>query len=91
MTKHYILSINPEAEYDWDKVSLRNPISGNRPDFNKVIAEAVGEEPGTYLVAINIEVEVLEQETANKQEVTVEVPREKKANKPTRVQELAAS
>lgn len=61
MTKHYILSLNPTAKHDWDRCSLRDPITAKRPELAKLIAEAVGAEPGTYLVSVNIEVKVLEQ------------------------------
>ena len=60
MTKHYILSINPNAQYDWDRFVLRDPLTAGRPDFASLISEAVGEETGSYLVAVNIEVTVLE-------------------------------
>jgi hypothetical protein len=60
MTKHYILSINPNAQYEWEQCSLRDPITAARPDFASLIAEAVGDETGSYLVAVNIEVKVLE-------------------------------
>ena len=61
MTKHYILSINPTAKHDWDRIILRDPITAKRPELAKLIAEAIGAEPGTYLVSVNIEVKVLEQ------------------------------
>ena len=61
MTKHYILSLNPIAKHDWDRCILRDPITANRPEIAKLIAEAIGAEPGTYLVSVNIEVKVLEQ------------------------------
>ncbi len=60
MTNHYILSINPEAEYAWNRCVLSHPITAHRPEFAQVIAEAVGEEEGTYLVSVKIEVQVLE-------------------------------
>lgn len=60
MTKHYILNINPHAQYEWEQCSLRNPITSVQPDFASLIAQAVGEDTGTYLVAVNIEVKVLE-------------------------------
>lgn len=62
MTKHYILSINPHAQYDWEQCSLRDPITSVQPDFADLIAQAVGDETGSYLVAVNIEVKVLEKE-----------------------------
>ena len=61
MTKHYILSLNPPAKHDWDRCILRDPITAKRPEIAKLIAEAIGAEPGTYLVSVNIEVKVLEQ------------------------------
>ena len=63
MTKHYILSLNPTAKHEWDRCILRDPITAKRPELAKLIAEAIGAEPGTYLVSVNIEVKVLEQAT----------------------------
>lgn len=75
MTKHYILSINPNAQYEWDQCILRDPLTAVRPDFANLIAEAVGEETGSYLVAVNIEVTVLEKApTVQLQRVPSEVP-----------------
>jgi hypothetical protein len=61
MTKHYLLSLNPTAKHEWDRCTLRDPITAKRPELAKLIAEAIGAEPGTYLVSVNIEVKVLEQ------------------------------
>ncbi|HEY9709789.1 MAG TPA: hypothetical protein V6D48_16400 [Oculatellaceae cyanobacterium] len=75
MTKHFILSINPNAQYEWDQCILRDPLTAVRPDFANLIAEAVGDETGSYLVAVNIEVKVLEKTpTVQSQKVSVEVP-----------------
>ena len=60
MIKHYILSINPNAEYEWEQRILRHPITAERPDFASLIAQAVGDEAGSYLVEVNIEVNLLE-------------------------------
>ncbi|MFP5271105.1 hypothetical protein [Coleofasciculus sp.] len=60
MIKHYILSINHNAEYEWEQRILRHPITAERPDFASLIAQAVGDEPGSYLVEVNIEVNLLE-------------------------------
>ncbi|MEW6493406.1 MAG: hypothetical protein AB1589_13015 [Cyanobacteriota bacterium] len=74
MTKHYILSINPNAQYEWDQYILRDPLTAGRPDFASLIAEAVGDETGSYLVAVNIEVTVLEKEpNPQSQKVTADV------------------
>lgn len=61
MTKHYILSLNPDAKHDWDRIVLRDPITSKRPELAKLIAETIGAEPGTYLVSLEYHVKVLEQ------------------------------
>jgi hypothetical protein len=60
MTKHYILNLDPDAKYDWDRRTLRDPITADHPALADLVAQAVGEEPGSYLIAVNIEVKVLE-------------------------------
>lgn len=60
MTKHYILHLDPAAKYEWDRCSLRDPITADRPALAELVAKAVGEQPGAYLVAVSIEVKVLE-------------------------------
>ncbi|MEH1831854.1 MAG: hypothetical protein V7L29_07225 [Nostoc sp.] len=61
MMKHYILNFNPTAKHEWDRCILRDPLTAKRPDIAKLIAEAVGADTGSYLVSVNIEVQVLEQ------------------------------
>lgn len=61
MNKHYILNLNPQADREWDRCVIRNPITGERPDFNSAIAESVQNKPGSYLVKVSINVEILEQ------------------------------
>jgi hypothetical protein len=60
MTKHYILNLDPDAKYDWDRRTLRDPITADHPALADLVAQAVGEEAGSYLIAVNIEVKVLE-------------------------------
>lgn len=60
MTKHYILNLDPNAKYDWDRRTLRDPITADHPALADLIAQEVGEDPGSYLIAVNIEVKVLE-------------------------------
>jgi hypothetical protein len=74
MMKHYILSINPNAEYEWEQYTLRDPITSERPDFAKLIAEAVGDETGSYLVAVNIEVKVLEKASPQAPKMSIDMP-----------------
>jgi hypothetical protein len=61
MIKHYILNLNPTAKHEWDKCILRDPLTAKRPEIAKLIAEAVGADTGSYLVSVNIEVQVLEE------------------------------
>lgn len=61
MTKHYILNLDPTAKYEWDRCTLRDPITAEHPALADLVARAVGERAGSYLVAINIEVKVLEE------------------------------
>jgi hypothetical protein len=60
MTKHYILNVDPHARYEWDRRTLRDPITADHPALADLVAEAIGEEAGAYLVAVKIEVTVLE-------------------------------
>ena len=64
MVKHFILSINPTAKHEWDRCILRDVLSSKRPDIAKLIAEEVDADGGNYLIGVNIEVEVLQQEKA---------------------------
>jgi hypothetical protein len=61
MNQHYILNLNPQADSDWDRRVLRNPLSGERPDLTAEIAKAVKNKPGSYLIKVSLQVEVLEQ------------------------------
>lgn len=61
MNQHYILNLNPQASHEWDRCVLRNPITGERPDFNLAIAKTVKNQPGSYLIKVSINVEILEQ------------------------------
>lgn len=61
MNKHYILNLNPEARADWERCILRNPITGERPDLTAEIAKALGNQAGSYLIKVNLQVEILEQ------------------------------
>ena len=60
MIKHYILNIKSQADCDWDKYVLRDPLTGEHSDLTTAIAQAVDDEDGSYLVRVKIDVEVLE-------------------------------
>jgi hypothetical protein len=84
MIQHYILNINPNAECDWDRLVLRNPITGERPDLTNAIAQAVGNEPGSYLISINIDVQVLEKAPIQPSMLnTLELPANRKTTLPS--------
>jgi hypothetical protein len=92
MTNYYVLSINPHAQYNWDRCIIRNPITGERPDLLAAIAQMVGNKPGSYLVAVNIEVEVLEQAPLlPSEEVILESQKETKVFPVGKSKELIAS
>ena len=76
MNRHYILQLDPQAEFDWDRCILRNPLTGERPDLTVAIAEAVNHRAGSYLVKVSLQVEVLEQ-GATTMPKTVELPKAK--------------
>lgn len=61
MPKHLVLTINPAAKFDWQRCELRDPLAGALPTLSNLVADAVGNHPGNYLVTVKLEVEVLEQ------------------------------
>ena len=64
MSQHYILKLDPQASSDWDRCVLRNPITGERPDLMAAIANAVSSKTGSYLIKVDLQVEILEEELA---------------------------
>ena len=90
MNKHYVVNIDPEAQHEWDRLIVRNPISGERPDLAKIIADILGNEAGSYLIAIEIEVKILEQTTqiSSKKIASKESLQQKN---PTKISKLIAS
>ncbi|TAE60734.1 MAG: hypothetical protein EAZ87_04770 [Nostocales cyanobacterium] len=87
MMKHYILNLNPTAKHEWDRCIVRDPLTAKRPDIAKLIAEAVGETTGSYLVSVNIEVKVLE-EAATQQTEQLSLPISE-VNIPSQIREAA--
>jgi hypothetical protein len=75
MSKHYILSLKPDAAHPWERCTVHNPITGERPDLSHIIARTVGDQPGAYLVAVDIQVRVLEQKNLESSEkITPMIP-----------------
>jgi hypothetical protein len=68
MLKHFVLSLNPHAQFEWERCTLHNPITAGQPNLAQLVGQVVsqttgqadGFEGGSYLVAIDIEVTVLE-------------------------------
>lgn len=44
MTKHYILTLNANAQYKWEQCSLHDPLTAKYPDFASLMAQAVGKQ-----------------------------------------------
>jgi len=61
MKQHYILNFNPQANSEWDRCVLRNPITGERPNLTTEIGSAVNNQAGSYLIKVTLQVEILEQ------------------------------
>ena len=92
MKKHYVLSINSQAQHEWDKCIIRNPITGERPDLKSAIARSVGDRPGSYLVSVQIEVEVLEKVAiASPANETLELAGSKKGTQQINLPQIIAS
>ncbi len=69
MNRHYILSINPQANYEWERCVLRNPITGQHPNLTEAITQCLAtkentklieQQAGSHLVKVSINVEILE-------------------------------
>lgn len=88
MTKHYILTLNPTAKHEWDRCTLRDPLTAKRPELAKLIADTVGGSSGSYLVSVNIEVTVLDEAPLPQvEQLTLSLPELSTHNQP---QELVA-
>lgn len=60
MKKYYILNLDPQAIHEWDRCVLRNPMTGARPDLNQEVAKVIDGQAGSYLIKVNLEIEILE-------------------------------
>ena len=66
MIKHFILNLNPNADYEWERCSLHHPITAEQPNFADLIAQEIREfspeeqRSQSYLIAVKLEVTVLE-------------------------------
>ena len=87
MNKYYILQLDPQAAHEWDRCVLRNPMTGARPDLNEEVAKAIDGQAGSYLIKVNLQIEVLEQNLTSPCK-TVELPQGNKL--PTAVSRMAS-
>ena len=73
MMKHFVLNLNPTAQFEWERCVLQHPITAEQPNFADLIADSVtesiheGRSPmagtrpsGSYLIAVKLEVTILE-------------------------------
>lgn len=91
MRKHFVLSLNPNAQFEWERCTLHNPITAGQPHFAQLVAEEIAEQTGSYLVSVNIEVEILEsapiEQSHNRRIGKLELPA---LASPTPIAEVAA-
>jgi hypothetical protein len=77
MNKYYILNLDPQANHEWDRCVLRNPITGARPDLNEEVAKVIDAQAGSYLIKVSLQIEILEQSlppSCRTRTVELEVP-----------------
>ena len=66
MLKHFVLNLNPHAQFEWERCALLHPITAEQPDLAQLLAADLTRQTagtpksGSYLIAVNIEVTVLE-------------------------------
>ena len=66
MLKHFVLNLNPHAQFEWERCALLHPITAEQPDLAQLLAADLTHQiagtpkSGSYLIAVNIEVTVLE-------------------------------
>lgn len=59
ITKHVILTVNPDAEDSWDRLMIRDAINFETPDLKKILGK-IHQQPGNYLLKVTIESEIVE-------------------------------
>jgi len=60
MLRHYVLTLDPNAKYDWDRRTLRHPLTADCPSLTGLVIAQVGQQTGQFLVAVTVTVTVLE-------------------------------
>lgn len=57
---HFLITIDPDAPTDFQKLRLEHALENHQPSLAHLIADALGNEPGKYLVSVEVRVEVKE-------------------------------
>jgi hypothetical protein len=57
--QHIVLTVNPDAEDSWDRLSIRDSITFETPDLRKILGQ-LHQQPGSYLLKVTIESEIVE-------------------------------
>jgi hypothetical protein len=59
---HYVLTLNPSAPAEHQRLKLNDPLTYNRPDLADLVANAIAQVPGTHLVKVTVQVEIIQSE-----------------------------
>jgi hypothetical protein len=59
ISQYCVVEIDPSSKYEWNRCSVRDPLSVGDVDFKHLIASALGADKGSYLVEVRLEVKPL--------------------------------
>ena len=59
MSQHFIIEIDPAAQYEWNRCSVRSPFSCGDVDLKQLVQQELTQ-PGHYLAKLTVAVEVVE-------------------------------
>lgn len=88
MLKHFVLNVNPHAQFEWERCALLHPITAEQPDLAQLLAADLTRQTagtpksGSYLIAVNIEVTVLEATTTEPTASPITVPTDRLTDRP---------
>ena len=60
MSKALIIEIDPNAQYEYNRVSIRSPFSYAEPCLKTLVRDALENQPGHYIARLTVSVEVVE-------------------------------
>jgi hypothetical protein len=58
-TRFLVVEIDPSAEYEWNRLSVRDPLASSDVKLADLVAEALQHQHGSHLVKVTINVEPL--------------------------------